>query len=297
MPKRVLPLTDKQVSGAKAQAKEIKLFDGGGLYLLISQQKHNSEGKPLPASKLWRLKYRHGGKERSISLGSYPEVTLAQARTLRVEARRQLEEGIDPGEVRKTRRATLHAGDDSFEVVAREWHAKFASTWTPSHAQHKLERLEKNVFPWIGQRPIKEITAPEALGVLRRLESRGLLDTAHRVRFDCGKIFRYAIATGQAERDPTADLKGALPPVKNGHFAAPTDPKDLAPLLRAIDGFVGTFVVKCALQIAPLVFLRPGELRAAEWSEFDLEEAVWNIPACKSACNNDPPTAIIGVQN
>ena len=167
----------------------------------------------------------------------------------------------------------------TFEVIAREWHGKFAHTWVASHAQHKLERLEKNVFPWIGKRPIKEITAPEVLDVLRRLESRGILDTAHRVRFECGQIFRYAIASGRAERDPAADLKGALPPVKNGHLASLTDPKTVAPLLRAIDGFTGSYVVKCALQLAPMLFVRPGELRAAEWAEIDLDAAEWNIPA------------------
>jgi len=148
-----------------------------------------------------------------------------------------------------------------------------------SHALHKLERLEKNVFPWIGKRTIKELTAPDVLAVLRRMEERNILDTAHRVRFECGAIFRYAIATGRADRDPVADLKGALPPVKNGHHAAPTDPKELAPLLRAIDGFEGSFVVKCALQLTPLLFVRPGELRHAEWSEFNFETAEWNIPA------------------
>ena len=280
MPKRILPLTDKQVSSAKAQAKDIKLFDGDGLFLLVPKQKYDSAGKALPVSKLWRLKYRLAGKEKLIALGSYPETTLSAARELRKEARSNVTKGVDPGEVKKAKKAAGGlAGENSFEVVAREWHGKFADTWSPSHAQHKLERLEKNVFPWIGPRPIKEITAPEVLGVLRRLEARGILDTAHRVRFDCGLIFRYAIATGRAERDPSADLKGALPPVKNGNFAAPTDPKAVAPILRAIDGFVGSFVVKCALQLAPMLFVRPGELRAAEWTEIDFESAEWNIPA------------------
>ncbi|NVN97334.1 site-specific integrase, partial [Candidatus Nomurabacteria bacterium] len=189
---------------------------------------------------------------------------------------------VDPGETKKALKAAQGEQDaNTFEVVAREWLSKYAHTWVASHAQHKLERLEKNVFPWIGKKPIRDISAPDVLAVLRRMEERNILDTAHRVRFECGAIFRYAIATGRAERDPAADLKGALPPVKSGHHAAPTDPKAVAPLLRAIDEFQGSFVVKCALQLAPVLFVRPGELRAAEWSEFDFDTAEWNIPAEK----------------
>jgi integrase len=282
MPKSVIPLTSLKVDKAKAKDKQYKLTDGGGLYLLVSEQKYDINSKPLPASKLWRLKYRYEGKEKLLSLGAHPAVSLADARQRRDDAKKLLANGVDPGDAKKAQKAAQ--GDqaaNTFEVIAREWHSKFAHTWVASHAQHKLERLEKNVFPWIGARPIKEITAPDVLAVLRRLESRGTLDTAHRVRFECGQIFRYAVATGRAERDPSADLKGALPPVKNGHHAAPTDPKKVAPLLRAIDGFQGSFVVKCALQLAPLLFVRPGELRAAEWSEVDLEAAEWNIPAGK----------------
>ena len=270
MPKRIVPMSDVKVRNAKAQAKEYKLFDGGGLYLLVTPT----------GGKLWNIKYRYQEKERKLSLGAYPAVTLAEARQRREDAKRLLANGVDPGESKKAQKAAQGEQDVStFEVLAREWHSKFAHTWVASHAQHKLERLEKNVFPWIGSRPIAEITAPEVLSVLRRMESRGILDTAHRVRFECGAIFRYGIATGRVDRDPVADLKGALPPVKNGHYAAPTDPKQVAPILRAIDGFVGSFVVKCALQLSPLLFVRPGELRAAEWSEIDIESAEWNIPA------------------
>lgn len=282
MPKQITPLSATQVDKAKPQEKETKLFDGGGLFLLISPQKLGRDGKPLPVSKLWRFKYRFGGKEKLLSFGSYPAVTLADARQRREDTKRLLANGVDPGETKKAQKAAQGEQDiNTFEVIAREWHSKFAHTWVASHAQHKLERLEKNVFPWIGKRPIKEITSPEVLAVLRRLESRGILDTAHRVRFECGAIFRYAVATGRVDRDPVADLRGALPPVKNGHHAAPTDPKAVAPLLRAIDEFQGSFVVKCALQLAPILFVRPGELRAAEWSEIDLESAEWNIPAEK----------------
>ena len=272
MAKRIAPLTDIQVKNVKPQEKETTLFDGGGLYLLVTPS----------GGKLWHFKYRYQGKGKRMTFGAYPAVTLADARQRREDAKKLLANDVDPGEVKKAQKSAQGEQDaNTFEVIAREWHKTFSNTWVPSHAQHKLERLEKNVFPWIGKRPIKELTAPDVLAVLRRMESRNILDTAHRVRFECGAIFRYAIATGRADRDPVADLKGALPPVKNGHHAAPTDPKDVAPLLRAIDEFQGSFVVKCALQLAPLLFVRPGELRAAEWSEFNLDAAEWNIPAEK----------------
>lgn len=272
MPKRITPLSDIQVRNAKPQEKEYRIFDGGGLNLLVTPS----------GGKLWRMKYRLNGKCKQLSFGAYPAITLADARQRREDAKKLLANGVDPGETKKAQKASQGEQDaNTFEVIAREWHSNFAHTWVASHAQHKLERLEKNVFPWIGKRPIKDITAPDVLAVLRRMESRNILDTAHRVRFECGAIFRYAIATGRAERDPSADLKGALPPVKNGHHAAPTDPKAVAPLLRAIDEFQGSFVVKCALQLAPILFVRPGELRAAEWSEIDFDSAEWNIPAEK----------------
>ena len=272
MPKRITPLSDIQVKNAKPQAKDITMFDGGGLYLLIGKLKSDPDNKPLPPSKLWRFKYRFAGKEKLLSFGTYPEITLADARQRREDARKLLANGVDPGEFKKsqkTARGELLA--DSFEFVAREWQAKFRVTWSTVHADTIKDRLEKEIFPWLGSRPVAEIKAPELLAVLRRMESRGALDTAHRVRNHCSNVFRYAIATGRAERDPAADLRGALPPVKGGHMAAPTDPKDVAPLLRAIDGFEGSFVVKCAMQLAPMLFVRPGELRAAEWSEIDLD--------------------------
>lgn len=270
MPKRIAPLSDTQIKGAKSQSSDYKLADGGGMFLLVTST----------GGKLWRMDYRFNNKRKTISFGAYPAITLADARQRRDDARKLLANGVDPGETKKAQKAAQGDQDtNTFEVIAREWHTKFAHTWVASHAQHKLERLEKNVFPWIGNRPIKELTAPDVLAVLRRLESRGILDTAHRVRFECSSIFRYAVATGRTDRDPVADLKGALPPVKNGHHAAPTDPKAVAPLLRAIDEFQGSFVVKCALQLAPILFVRPGELRAAEWSEFDFDAAEWNIPA------------------
>ncbi len=279
MPKRITPLTDVQVKNAKPQEKEFALFDGGGLYLLIGKQKYDEKGKLLPASKLWRLKYRHSGKEKLLSLGPYPEITLADARQRREDARKLLANGVDPGEVRKAQKAASTEESETLEVIAREWHGKFSASWSESHAETTMKRLKLDVFPVMGARPIADIKAPELLAMLRRIESRGALETAHRVRTICGQVLRYAVATGRAERDPVGDLKGALPPYKKSHLAAITEPKEVAPLLRAIDGYSGSFIVKCALQLAPLVFVRPGELRKAEWSEMDLEAAEWNIPA------------------
>lgn len=203
---------------------------------------------------------------------------LAKARERRDAARRKVADGIDPSEVRKAAKAAETADENTFEVVAREWHTKFTPTWTPKHAAVILKRLENNVFPWIGQRPINDIKAPELLMVLRRVESRGALESAHRIKIVCGQVFRYAVATGRAERDPAADLKGALPPRKPTHFAAITDPEKVAGLLRAIDGYKGSFITRCALQLAPLLFVRPGELRQMEWAEIDLDAAEWNLP-------------------
>jgi len=286
MPKRVLPLTDKQVNNAKAIAKEYKLFDGGGLFLLIPEQKYDSKGKALPASKLWRLKYRIGGKEKLLALGSYEDVSLADARQKREAARKLIDKGTDPGAVKKAKKAAdILAGENSFEVVAREWHAS-KEKWSKSHADTTMERLELNAFPPLGRRPIGEIEAPEILTMLRQIQSRGALETAHRVRSLCSQILRYAIGTGRAKRDWAADLKGILPSYTQGHHAAITDPREIGPLLRTVDGYKGTFVVRSALLLSPLVFVRPGELRHAEWSEFDLDGErwdfpIWDIPACR----------------
>ena len=201
----------------------------------------------------WRFKYRFGGKEKLISLGTYPEISLSQARERRDAARKQVAEGVDPSQARRAIRVFKAQDENTFEVVAREWHAKFTRTWTSGHAATILSRLENNVFPWMGASPIIDIKAPEILMVLRRIESRGALETAHRVGAICGQVFRYAVATGRAERDPAADLKGALPPVKPKHLSAMTDPEKVAGLLRAIDGYQGSFVTKCALRLGSLV--------------------------------------------
>ena len=269
-----MPLTDTAVRNAKAEGKPRKVADEKGLFLLVTPKESGG--------KWWRFKYRFGGKEKLLSLGIYPDVSLKAARERRDEARRLLAEGIDPGEHRKaTKTMKAERAANSFEAVAREWFAKYSPTWAAGHADKIIRRLERDLFPWVGGRPIAEITAPDLLAVLRRIEERGAVETAHRAKQNAGQVFRYAIATGRAERDPSADLRGALTPWKPQHYPAITDPKEIAPLLRAIEGFTGTLPVKTALLLAPMLLVRPGELRQAEWSEFDLDEATWNIPAEK----------------
>ncbi len=264
-----MPLTDTTVRTTKARAKPFKIADGRGLYLLVA-----------PAGKYWRFDYRFAGKRKTLALGVYPDLTLSKARERRESARKQLADEIDPGLARKAARAaTVDRAANSFEIIAREWHGKFEPSWTPAHAGRILRRLEVNVFPWLGGRPVGEITAPELLAILRRVESRGALETAHRVHQNCGQVFRYAVATGRALRDPSGDLRGALPPARERHHSSITDPKQVGELLRAIGGYQGSFISKCALCLAPLVFVRPGELRNAMWQEFDLDGAEWRIPA------------------
>ncbi len=264
-----MPLTDTAIRSTKAASKPAKLFDEKGLFLLVTPT----------GGKWWRFKYRYQGKEKLLSLGTYPEVSLRQARDARDDARQQLRAGIDPGAARKAMKAAQAEDVSSFEVIAREWFARFEPTWAPGHSRTIMRRLERDAFPWIGKRPIAEITPPELLATIRRIESRGALETAHRVLQICGQVFRYAIVTGRATANPAGDLRGALPPAKEKHHATITDPKAIGELLRAIEGYQGTFTTLCALRLAPLVFLRPGELRQAEWAEFDLDKALWQIPA------------------
>lgn len=264
-----MPLTDTQIKTLKPDVKPRKVADEKGLFLLLTPT----------GGKLWRLKFRFDGKEKLLALGSYPDVSLKDARTRRDEARKLLADGIDPAEERKAAKAArVVAVANNFEAIAREWFGKQASGWADTHADKILQRLEKDVFPWLGSRPISGITPPDLLATVRRIEARGALDTAHRALQNCGQIFRYAVATGRAERDPTGDLRGALPPRRTGHFAAITEPLEVGALLRAIDAFKGTLIVQSALKLGPLVFVRPGELRKAEWAEFDLEKGEWSIP-------------------
>ena len=277
-----MPLTDSAIRNAKPSAKYARLFDGGGLYLEVS-----------PAGgKLWRFKYRFGGKEKRLALGAYPAVSLASARDRRDQARKLLAEVIDPGAQRKAEKAA-RAGlaANTFEAIAREWIDNRKAGWSESHLKKTTTRLSSNVFPWIGGKPIAEIAAPEILAVLRRIEGRGTIDTAHRVGQACGQVFRYAVATGRAQRDPTGDLRGALPAVKQEHFAAITEPAQVGELLRAIEGFKGTFIVQCALKLAPMLFVRPGELRQARWQQFDLEKGEWKYLATKTKTEHLVPLA------
>ncbi len=261
-----MPLTDTAVRTAKPSDKPIKMFDERGLFLIVT-----------PAGgKWWRLRYKFDGKEKLLSLGTYPDTSLKDARERREEARKLLANDIDPGENRKVQKAArVERAENSFEVIAREWFAKYRDTWAPSHSEKIITRLQNDVFPWIGGKPVAEITAPVVLDVLRRIEKRGTLDTAHRAKGNISQVMRYAIATGKADRDPCPDLRGALPPAKESNFASITDPVKVAELLRAMDAFSGTFVVKSALLLSPLLFVRPGELRSAEWKGFDLDKAEW----------------------
>ena len=262
-------LSTAKIQNAAAQKKTVRLFDGRGLYLEIAPT----------GSRWWRFKYRFAGKEKRISLGVYPDVGLKKARDRRAEMRKLVADGIDPSAARKRQKLmALDAAANTFEAIAREWFEKHSANWEASYSVKLLARLEANVFPWLGDRPIRDIKAPELLSVMRRVESRGVLETAHRLLSYCGNIYRYAVATGRAERDISSDLRGALPPSAPRHHASVTDPEGVAALLRAIDGYRGSNVTRYALQLAPLVFVRPGELRKAEWSEIDLEAGEWRIP-------------------
>ena len=269
-----MPLTNLKVDKAKPKDKQYKLADERGMYLLV----HPKGGK------WWRLDYRFKGKRKTLSLGTVPEVSLKEARKKRDEARSILEDGVDPSYYRASAKTP---GEDSFEVVAREWYEKFQGQWAESHAVKTLGRLEKDILPWVGSRPIDAIEPPELLRIFRRAENRGALDTAHRIQQIASRIFRYGVATGRCLRDPTTDLRGALPPARSAHFATITDPKEIGGLLRALDGYRGSHITRCALQLAPLVFVRPGELRRAEWAEINLNDAEWRIPAVKMKMKRD----------
>jgi len=281
-----MKLSDTATRKAKSEAKPYKMADGGGMYLEVMPN----------GSKYWRLKYRLAGKEKRLALGVYPDVTLAEARNRRDEARKLLANDIDPSAVKQAQKAAnvQHAAN-SFEVIAREWFDRHSPNWKENHSSKVISRLEKDIFPWIGAMPISGITPPILLAAIRRIEARGALETAHRALATCGQVFRYAVATGRAERDPTGDLRGALPPYKkDNHFAAITDPKKVGELMRDIDGYQGSYIVKSAFKLSPLLFVRPGELRKMEWNDLDLDAAEWCyfitktgtqhlVPLCKQA--------------
>ena len=276
MAKKTVPLGALEVERAKTGVKPQHLFDGGGLFLLVT----------VNGGKWWRFKYSHSGKSKTISFGTYPEISLAQARERREEARKLLAIGIDPSENRKAVKA---AGEElkanSFERIARDWHKKMVgdSAWTADHADTIMTRMTQDMFPYIGTKPITEVTAKDIRGILDMVKNRGAVDTARRCRTIASQVFTYAIGEDKAEYNIAVSLSKYLPAVSKTrkHMASITDPKELAPLLRAIDGYQGGFVTKCALQLAPILFVRPGELRQMEWSEIDFESAEWNIPAPK----------------
>ena len=265
-------LTDVKIRGAKPQDKPYKLSDSGGLFLFITSA----------GSKCWRLKYRFNGKEKLLAIGVYPEISLSEAREKRDQAKKHIANGIDPSSFKKaSKQSERRSVEGNFEWVAREWHMKNSPRWSENHSALILRRLERYIFPWLGSYQLADITAPQLLESLRRIENKGALETAHRIYQICGQVFRYAVATGRASRDPTGDLRGALPPAKVKHHATIIDPTKIGALLRVIEGYEGFIVTKCALRLAPLVFVRPGELRKAEWSEMDLDKAEWTIPAEK----------------
>lgn len=275
-----MPLTDVSVRTAKATDKPAKLFDERGLFLLVAPS----------GGKWWRLKYRFEGKEKLLSLGTYPDTPLKLAREARDSARQLVAQGIDPSVQRKaTKSARLERDANSFEVIAREWYASHGPTLAPSYSVKVIRRFERDLFPKLGSMAITDMKPIDLLNVLRAIEARGAVETAHRALGECGQVFRYAVATQRAERDITGDLRGALLPVKGEHFAAITDPKQVGALLRAINGYTGTATVCAALKLAPLFFVRPGELRRAEWEHIDLDAGEWRYFVTKTKADHIVP--------
>ena len=253
-------LNDPIIKNAKPSNKTEKLKDGGGLFLYVE----------VNGSKRWRYRYQFEGKEQLLSLGTYPDVSLKQARALRDELKEQIKQGINPSAQRKATKTTPDGyHPNSFEIVAREWFNEYKDTWTPSHGERIIRRLEKDIFPWVGKKDIAEITAPELLTVIRRIKDRGVLETAHRAMGNCGQVFRYGVQTGKCLRDVTYDLRGALPQPQTRHMASLTEPKDVRKLIQSFDAFTGSFPVQCALKLSVMWFVRPSELRTARWADFD----------------------------
>lgn len=277
-----MPLTDTAIRNTKPSTKPQKLFDGGGLFLLIT-----------PAGqRYWRLKYRFAGKEKLLALGVYPEVSLAMARRKRDDAREKLAADVDPGAAKKAdKRAARIAAANSFEVVAHGWMDERKTVVDIGQYEKTLARFKNDVFPWLGKRPIAEIDAPELLSVLKRIDGRGARFTAHRTRSEISRVFRYGIKEGYCKTDPARDLVDAIPPAQTTHFAAITEPLKVGEMLRAFDGFSGTFPVLCALKLAPMLFVRPGELRQAEWSQFDLDKGEWRYLVTKTKTEHLVPLA------
>lgn len=264
-------LDSKSHTDRKPEGRSYKLYDGQGLYIDVFAN----------GAKIWRFRYKFP-LAKTISLGKYPKVSLVEARKERDKCLEQLARGIDPSLYRKLkRRVKSGQTEDSFEAIAREWLEKFIKPMSESHSKRVYARFENDIFPWLGKRPIREISPPEMLAVILKIEDQGAGDTAHRTLGSCSQVYRYAISKGVCDSDTCRDLRGALKPVEEGHFAAVTKPQDLTGVLRAIDGYKGTFPVQCALRIAPLLFVRPVELRTAKWADIDLDNAVWYMELSK----------------
>lgn len=264
-------LTVFQVKSAKCESAPFKMTDGGGLYLYVGK-----------SYKSWRYDYRFLGKRKTLSFGTFPEVSISIARKQHFEARRKLADGIDPAEEKQeSKRETFGFTTNCFERLAWEWFERQRGRWTHGHARTVKSRLEQNVIPWIGNRPVGEILPQEILGLCRNIEQRGAIETAHRVKSICSQVFRYCVALGLCAGDPCRDLCNALTPYRSKHMPAITDQRQVGELMRAIDGYQGSNITRIGLQLAPLLFVRPGELRYAEWSEINFSDAIWKIPAAK----------------
>lgn len=273
MPKLAERLTDVKIKNAKPKDKAYKLAAGRGLHLLVKTD----------GSKHWQFRFRFDGKENTIAIGRYPEVTLANAEKKATSALELLAEGINPSENKKAAKASkTGALANSFEVLAREWASSYFKTKSESHQERTIRRLELYIFPWLGSKPISELTAAQILEVVKRIANLNKLETAHRTLQAVSQVFRYAVQTGRALRNPCVDLRGALPSPVVKHMAAFTEPKEIAELLRAIDGFTGSYTVQCALRLSPLVFTRPSELRTAKWADIDLEANEWRYKVSKT---------------
>ena len=268
-----MPLTDTAIKNAKPTDKPYKMQDEKGMYMLV-----NPNG-----SKYFRYNYRFDSKRLTLSLGVYPTISLKEARDKRDTAIKQIAGGINPSENKKAvKQSRAESLSNSFEVIAREWYERNMTDKSEHHQKRAMSLFQRDIFPYLGSKPITDIKAIELLTALRRIEARNAIETAHRALQICGQVFRYAIATGRTERDITPDLRGSLMQAKAGHFSAVTEPKQAAELLRVIDGYTGTFIVKSALQLAPLVFVRPGELRQAEWTHIDLDAKEWRYLVTKT---------------
>lgn len=280
-------LTDLAIRNAKPQERPYKLTDGDGMFLLIQPN----------GGKYWRFAYRYLGRQKTLALGVYPEVGLSLARQRRTEAREALALGSDPGDLKKAgKRAARLAADNSFQSVALAWLDERRPYVEPRQHERTLARMQIDVFPWLGKRPITEIDPPEVLAVLKRVDSRGARFTAHRIRSEISRVFLYGIKEGHCTLNPAASLVKAIPPAQTTHFASITEPAKVGEMLRAFDGFSGTLTVLCALKLAPMLFVRPGELRKAEWAQFDLEKAEWRYLVTKTKTEHLVPLSVQAVQ-